>query len=54
MTDPHPDTLRVEARAKVNLFLRVLGRRSDGYHDLETLIVPIELADQLEIHGCRV
>src|SRR6266540_3531927 len=51
MTDVRPDTLRVEARAKVNLFLRVLGRRSDGYHDLETLLVPIDLADHLEIHA---
>jgi 4-diphosphocytidyl-2-C-methyl-D-erythritol kinase len=46
-----PDTAVVEARAKVNLFLRVLGRRRDGYHDLETLIVPIDLADRLRIHA---
>jgi 4-diphosphocytidyl-2-C-methyl-D-erythritol kinase len=46
-----PDTVRVRAPAKVNLFLRVLGRRPDGYHDLETLIVPIGLADRLEIHA---
>jgi 4-diphosphocytidyl-2-C-methyl-D-erythritol kinase len=51
MTAELPDTARVEARAKVNLFLRVLGRRPDGYHELETLIVPIELADRLEIHA---
>ena len=46
-----PDTVRVQARAKVNLFLRVLGRRPDGYHELETLIVPLDLADSLEIHA---
>jgi 4-diphosphocytidyl-2-C-methyl-D-erythritol kinase len=46
-----PDTVRVRAPAKVNLFLRVLGRRPDGYHDLETLIAPIDLADRLEIHA---
>jgi 4-diphosphocytidyl-2-C-methyl-D-erythritol kinase len=46
-----PDTIRVRAPAKVNLFLRVLGRRPDGFHDLETLIVPIDLADRLEIHA---
>jgi 4-diphosphocytidyl-2-C-methyl-D-erythritol kinase len=51
MTADLPDTARVEAPAKVNLFLRVLGRRPDGYHELETLIVPIELADRLEIHA---
>ena len=35
------------APAKLNLFLEVLGRRDDGYHDLETLMVPLRLADQV-------
>lgn len=35
------------ARAKINLFLRILGRRDDGYHDLESLIVPLSLADEI-------
>ncbi len=43
-----PRTIRL-AHAKVNPFLRVLGRRDDGYHDIETLIVPIGLADEIEI-----
>jgi 4-diphosphocytidyl-2-C-methyl-D-erythritol kinase len=33
------------APAKLNLFLRVLRRRDDGYHDIETLVQPITLAD---------
>lgn len=37
----------VHAPAKLNLFLDVLGRRSDGYHDLATLMVPIRLFDSL-------
>ncbi len=37
----------VRAPAKLNLFFEVLGRRSDGYHEIETLMVPISLYDEL-------
>jgi 4-diphosphocytidyl-2-C-methyl-D-erythritol kinase len=37
------------ARAKVNLFLRVLRRREDGFHEIETLMAPVTLCDSLEI-----
>ena len=43
--------VRVWTPAKVNLFLEVLGRRPDGYHDLATLMVTVGLYDTLEIHG---
>ncbi|MBX3415371.1 MAG: 4-(cytidine 5'-diphospho)-2-C-methyl-D-erythritol kinase [Pirellulales bacterium] len=42
--------VEVSAPAKLNLFLEVLGRRSDGYHELETLLVPIALFDTLRVH----
>jgi 4-diphosphocytidyl-2-C-methyl-D-erythritol kinase len=41
--------LRARAPAKVNLVLRVGPRRPDGYHDLETLMVPLDLADEIVV-----
>ena len=38
-------TISELARAKVNLTLRVRGRRSDGYHELESLIVFADVGD---------
>ena len=39
----------VPAPAKVNLFLHVTGRRSDGYHTLESLFALVDLADTLHL-----
>jgi 4-diphosphocytidyl-2-C-methyl-D-erythritol kinase len=38
----------IYAPAKLNLYLDVLGRRSDGFHELETLMAPIRLYDRLQ------
>lgn len=45
--------LRLEAPAKLNLSLRVIGRRADGYHELDSELVLLELADRLLLlPGC--
>ena len=41
--------MQILAPAKINLSLRVLGRRSDGFHEIETLIAPISLCDEIKI-----
>lgn len=41
------DRIEVKAPAKINLLFEVLGRRVDGFHEIETLMVPISLYDTL-------
>lgn len=41
--------MKLFAPAKVNLYLRITGRRDDGYHLLDTLMVPISLGDDVDI-----
>lgn len=40
-------TVHIRAHAKLNLFLRVLARESDGFHGLETLLCLVDLTDEL-------
>jgi len=42
-------TMQVLAPAKINLSLKILGRRDDGFHEIETLIAPISLCDKIDI-----
>ena len=45
-------TISLMAPAKINLSLRILAKRPDGFHELETLMAPIGLADAIEVsHG---
>lgn len=40
-----------EAPAKINLSLRVLRRREDGFHEIATRMAPLELADMVTVHS---
>ena len=42
--------LRILAPAKVNLFLHILGKRDDGYHNLVTWMQKIDLSDTIELN----
>jgi len=44
---PFADQIVVWAPAKINLFLEVIRKRGDGYHDLETAMVAVDLFDSL-------
>lgn len=41
------------APAKLNLFLRVTGRRDDGYHDIQTLFQLLDWGDEVRVHPTR-
>jgi len=41
--------VKIRAPAKINLSLRVVGKRRDGYHLLDTIMVPVSLYDEIEI-----
>jgi 4-diphosphocytidyl-2-C-methyl-D-erythritol kinase len=41
--------VKIRAPAKINLSLRVVGRRADGYHLLDSIMLPVTLFDEVEI-----
>ncbi len=44
-----PRRIRLRANSKLNLFLRVMGRRPDDYHEIETILHGIDLGDDIEV-----
>ena len=46
--------VRIPAFAKINLRLNILGRRSDGYHELRTIFQSVSLHDELRLRASRL
>lgn len=41
--------MRIKSQAKINLYLDVLAKRDDGYHDLDMVMLPLKLHDTIDI-----
>ncbi|MEX0984735.1 MAG: 4-(cytidine 5'-diphospho)-2-C-methyl-D-erythritol kinase [Actinomycetota bacterium] len=48
------DPITGRAYAKLNVFLRVLGRRDDGFHEIQTLVMPVSLHDVVTVSPADV
>lgn len=48
-TKHHSDVLQVFSPAKINVFLRIVRRRDDGFHDLASLFHVIDLGDDMDV-----
>ena len=46
------DSIRLKARAKINLGLDVLGKRDNGYHDVRMVMQTVGIYDRLIIQHC--
>ncbi len=45
--------MQLRAPAKINLSFRILRRREDGFHEIETLMAPVSLYDELSLTACE-
>ncbi|PPR62592.1 MAG: 4-diphosphocytidyl-2-C-methyl-D-erythritol kinase, partial [Alphaproteobacteria bacterium MarineAlpha4_Bin2] len=49
MSETIDNTVTIEAAAKINLYLHVVGRRANGYHELDSLIAFTDVSDTLTL-----
>ena len=43
--------INIQSNAKINLGLKIEGRRKDGYHNISTFMQEINLCDEIETDG---
>jgi len=43
--------LTIFSPAKINLYLRIIGKRTDGYHELETVMLPLDFGDEIALQS---
>jgi len=53
-TTPVADTIQVRSPSKLNLFLELLKRRDDGFHEIDTVMVAIDVCDDITIRRSDV
>lgn len=46
--------MRIKANAKINKYLKILGKRNDGFHELESLFIPINIYDEINIEESKI
>ena len=44
---------REKCHSKLNLFLHVINKKTDGFHNLETLLIPIDWCDEILVRGSQ-
>ncbi len=49
LTMPESTPLELSSPAKINLWLRILGKRADGFHEVETRLVKVAVADTVRV-----
>ena len=49
VTDHYTKIAHARPPAKLNLFLELLARRPDGFHEIDTVMIPIDLRDELQL-----
>src|SRR5450759_3978882 len=44
--------MEIQAPAKINLFLDILGKRPDGYHNIKSIVLPVSVYDRVVLENC--